>query len=62
MKRFSEWCLKTKILIVEMASTCIFVLLVSAIVWHEVSLLLKWAILVGGAYLCVGGWPISHQY
>jgi hypothetical protein len=41
MKRFCNWCLKTKILVVEIASTGIFLAIVYAVARHEVTLLLK---------------------
>jgi hypothetical protein len=41
MKRFCKWRLKAKILIVEIASTGIFLAFVYAVARHEMALLLK---------------------
>jgi hypothetical protein len=36
-----QWCLKVKIMIIEIASTGIFLAFVYAVAWHEVTLLLR---------------------
>jgi hypothetical protein len=41
MQRFCEWCLKAKILIVEIACTGIFLAFVYAVARKEVALLLR---------------------
>jgi hypothetical protein len=41
MKRLCKWCLKAKILIVELASTGIFLAFGYAVVRHELAVLLK---------------------
>lgn len=41
MKRFTKWCLKAKILAVEIATTVLFLLALYALVRHEAAILLK---------------------
>ena len=41
MERFFKWCLKVKIMIIEIVSTGIFLVFVYAVARHDIAALLK---------------------